>query len=361
MLGQLAVVAGKVAFSLFVLLNFVVILTWAERKQSALMQDRIGANRASIFGITLLGLFHPLADAIKMIAKEDFIPSGANRVIHTAAPFVALFFALISFAAIPFGDQLRVGGRTVQLQVVDLNAGLLYMFAAMSMGVYGFVLAGWASNNNFSLLGGLRASSQMISYEITIGATVVGLVMAFGTINLQTIVQRQGELLFGFLPAWGVFYQPLGFLLFTTAALAETKRAPFDLPEGESEIIGYFTEYSGMKFGMFLMTDFVETVVMAGLVVTLFFGGWQLPYLYRDGFHFPGATSVPVTTHLVSALQVLAFLGKLAIFCWLFLLVRWTLPRFRYDQLMRLGWQMMLPLSICNILVTGLCILVLQR
>ncbi|HEV8130513.1 MAG TPA: complex I subunit 1 family protein, partial [Acidobacteriota bacterium] len=302
---QLAIAAGKVAFSLFVLLNFTALLTWAERKQSALIQDRIGANRASIFGMTLIGLFHPLADAIKMITKEDFVPAGANRLMHTVAPFVALFFALISFAVIPFGDQLWVGGRPVNLQVANVNVGLLYVFAAMSMGVYGFVLAGWASNNNFSLLGGLRASSQMISYEITIGATVIGLVMVFQTISLQGIVYRQGELLFGFLPKWGIFLQPLGFLLFTAAAMAETKRAPFDLPEGESEIIGYFIEYSGMKFGMFFMTDFVETVVMAGLVATLFFGGWQFPYLYRDGFHFPWGATAALSSLTVAVIQVL--------------------------------------------------------
>lgn len=357
----LAVAAGKVAFSLFVLLNFVMLLTWAERKQSALMQDRIGANRASIFGFTWLGLFHPLADALKMVSKEDFVPAGANRGLHAVAPFVALFFALISFAAIPFGDQLWIGRHPVNLQVIDLNIGLLYVFAAMSMGVYGFVLAGWASNNNFSLLGGLRAASQMISYEITIGAAVIGLVMVFGTINLQTIVHRQGELLLGFLPAWGVFYQPLGFLLFVTAAMAETKRAPFDLPEGESEIIGYFLEYSGIKFGMFLMTDFVETVVVAGLVATLFFGGWQFPYLYRDGFHLPGGGILVLSQQVVCVIQVLTFLSKLAFFCWLSLLVRWTFPRFRYDQLIRLGWQMMLPLSILNVVVTGGVLLLLHR
>ncbi|HEY3129429.1 MAG TPA: complex I subunit 1 family protein [Acidobacteriota bacterium] len=356
-----AIAAGKVAFALFVLLNYTTLLTWAERKQSALIQDRIGANRASIFGLTLLGLFHPLADTIKMITKEDFVPEGANKMMHTLAPFFALFFALISFAAIPFGDHVRIGGKLVNLQVANLNVGLLYIFAAMSMGIYGFVLAGWASNNNFSLLGGLRAASQMISYEITIGATVVGLVMVFQTINLQTMVYRQGDLLFGFLPNWGVFLQPLGFFLFSAAAMAETKRAPFDLPEGESEIIGYFIEYSGMKFGMFFMTDFVETVVVAGLVTTLFFGGWQFPYLYRDGFHFPWGGAVLLPATMVAIVQVLTFLVKLAFFCWMFLLVRWTLPRFRYDQLIRLGWQMMLPLSILNILVTGGILLLLQR
>lgn len=357
----LAATLLKVAFSLLVLLNFVVLLTWAERKQSALIQDRIGANRASIFGLRLFGLFHPLADALKMIAKEDFVPEGANRPVHALAPFLALFFSLISFAVIPFGDQFTAGGVTVNLQVVNLNVGLLYVFAAVSLGIYGFVLAGWASNNNFSLLGGLRAASQMISYEITIGAAVIGLVMVLGTVNLQEMVRRQGSLLFGFLPAWGVFYQPIGFLLFATAAMAETKRAPFDLPEGESEIIGYFVEYSGMRWGMFFMTDFVETVVMAALLVTLFFGGWQVPFLYAEGFRFPWGGGAALSPTAVSLLQVLSFLGKLAFSCWAFLLVRWTLPRFRFDQLVRLGWQMMLPLSLINILLTGAALLLVPR
>jgi len=349
----------KVAVVLFGVLNLAGLLTWVERKQSAVMQDRIGANRASIFGIRAMGLFHPLADAAKLILKEDFVPENADRILHTLAPFAALFFALITFAAIPFGDALEINGREIDLQVADLNVGILYIFAMMSMGVYGVVLAGWSSNNKYSLLGGLRASSQMISYEITMGVSIMGVIMVYNSLNLQDIVRGQGDLLLGFIPKWGVLTQPLACLLFMTAALAETKRIPFDLPEGESEIIGYFTEYSGMKFGMFFMTDFVETVLAAALTTTLFFGGWQIPYLYRDGLHLFG-TVFPLPPLLIVVLQVLAFTLKVAFFCWFLMLIRWTLPRFRYDQLMRLGWKMMLPLSLLNIFVTGVVIMLLN-
>jgi len=346
------------AFFIFnVVMGFMFILTWMERKQSALMQDRIGANRADILGFRLLGLFHPIADIIKLLTKEDFIPPGGNRLLHTLAPWMAMFFALISFAVIPFGGIYRFGDYSVSLQVLPLNVGLLFVFATMSMGIYGFVLAGWASNNNYGLLGGVRASSQMISYEITMGATIIGLIMIYGTLSLQEMVLAQGELLWGWIPMWGILLQPLGFILFATAAMAETKRVPFDIPEGESEIIGYFVEYSGMKFGMFYATDFIETVLASALITTLFFGGWQVPFLYSDGFDFPGDLGVSLSSVTVMGLQVGAFLIKVSFFCFLMMLIRWTLPRFRWDHLMRLGWTIMLPLSIINILVTALVIL----
>jgi NADH-quinone oxidoreductase subunit H len=336
------------AFFLFnVVMGFMFILTWLERKQSALMQDRIGANRADILGFRLLGLFHPIADAIKLLTKEDFIPPGGNRFLHTLAPFLAMFFALISFAVIPFGGIYTFGGYSVSLQILDLNVGILYVFATMSMGIYGFVLAGWSSNNNYSLLGSVRASSQMISYEITMGATIIGVLMIYETLSLQDMVLAQGEYLWGWLPKWGIFLQPLGFILFATAAMAETKRVPFDIPEGESEIIGYFVEYSGMKFGMFLATDFIETVLAAALITTLFLGGWQVPFL--------GSTSLSSVTVMI--LQVGAFLFKVSVLCFFMMLIRWTLPRFRWDHLMRLGWTIMLPLSIFNILITALILL----
>ncbi len=338
-------------------LNLAGLLTWVERKQSAVMQDRIGANRASVFGFRFLGLFHPLADMIKLILKEDFIPYYAHKILHSLAPCISVFFALVAFAAIPIGDQFVLGGHIINLQVANMNIGLLYIFAAMSMGVYGVVLAGFSSNNNYSFLGGLRASSQMISYEITMGVSIIGVVMIYGSLNLQDIVHAQGAYWWGWLPKWGIFVQPLAFLLFMTAAMAETKRAPFDLPEGESEIIGYFVEYSGMKFGMFFLTDFLETVLAAALLTTLFFGGWQIPYLGIDGFHFPWGTVIDLPRLLVVALGVLSFSLKVIFFCWFLMMVRWTLPRFRYDQLMRLGWKMMLPLSLANILITGLIIL----
>lgn len=342
---------------LFGVLNFAGLHTWLERKQSAVMQDRIGANRASIFGIRLIGLFHPLADAIKMFTKEDFIPDGADRFLHTLAPLLSVLFALLAFAAIPFGNLLQIGGREITLQVANLNVGLLYVLAVMSLAVYGVVLAGFSSNNNYSFLGGVRASSQMLSYEITMGLSIIGIVMVAQSADLMEIVRRQGSLLFGFLPAWGIWSQPLGCVLFLAAGIAETKRIPFDIPEGESEIIGYFVEYSGMKFGMFMLADFVETILIACLVTTLFFGGWQVPYLAADGFRWPWGGGVLVPHLAVAFLQVLAFMVKVCFFAWLFMTIRWTLPRFRYDQLMRLGWKYMFPLALANIFVTGLALL----
>ena len=350
-LGIKLVLAGAVFFGV---LNLAGLHTWVERKQSALMQDRIGANRASIFGIRLLGLFHPLADAIKMFTKEDFIPAQADRFLHTLAPFLSVFFAMVAFAGIPFGDQLAVGGRMVDLQVAKIDVGLLYIFAMLSLGIYGVILAGFASKNNYALLGGLRASAQMISYEIALGISIIGVVMVFGTLDLQELVRAQGVLLGGWLPMWGIFVQPVAFLIFLTAALAETKRTPFDLPEGESEIIGYFVEYSGMKFGMFFLTDFIETVMVACLATTLFLGGWQIPFLLPDGFHFPWGGVVPVHQLLYALLGVGSFTFKVIAFCWFFMTVRWTLPRFRYDQLMHLGWKILFPISVANVLVTGL-------
>jgi NADH-quinone oxidoreductase subunit H len=355
------IVSIKALFFLSCVLTLTSLLTWMERKQSAVMQDRLGANRAPIFGIRAFGLPHILADALKMFFKEDYVPQGGDKLLHTAAPMIALFFALMSFAAIPFGNTLQVAGRTIDLQIFPFNAGLLFVFAMMSMGIYGTFLAGFSSNNKYAFMGGLRASSQMISYEITMGATLVGLLMIFGTLDLAQLNVKQGELLWGWLPKWGIFLQPLGFLLFLVAGFAETKRVPFDMPEGESEIIGYFLEYSSMKFGAFFMTDFVETILIAALLTTLFLGGWQVPYLQADGFHFPWGGALTLSSLAVTILQVAAFGFKVVFFCWFLLLIRWTLPRFRYDQLMHLGWKIMLPLSILNIFVTGSVLVLLQR
>jgi NADH-quinone oxidoreductase subunit H len=349
----------KVVFIYSFVMGFMYILLWMERKQSAVIQDRIGANRATIFGIRAVGLFHNIADGIKLITKEDFIPPQGNRFLHTIAPMLTVFFAIMAFAVVPFGGIYQFGDYQVSLQVLDLNVALLYVFATLAMTVYGFVLAGWASANNFSMLGGLRASSQMISYEITLGATVIGVLMIYGTINLQQINIAQGYLIGGWIPMWGVIVQPLGFILFTVAALAETKRVPFDIPEGESEIIGYFVEYSGMKFAMFWQTDFIETILASSLIATLFFGGWQFPYLYESGFIFPWGASWALPTVAVMLIQVFSFMLKVFLFAFLLMFVRWTLPRFRWDQLMRLGWAVMLPLSIANIIVTGVVLLII--
>jgi NADH-quinone oxidoreductase subunit H len=352
------VLAGIVFFGV---MNLAGLHTWIERKQSAIIQDRIGANRASIFGFRIMGLFHPLADAIKMFTKEDLVPTGADRVLHTLAPFFSVFFAIVAFAAIPFGDRVVLGGRVIELQVAKIDVALLYVFAMLSLGVYGVILAGFASRNNYALLGGLRATAQMISYEIALGIAIIGVVMVYGTLDLQEIVRGQGRMLAGWIPLWGVVAQPVGFLVFVTAALAETKRIPFDMPEGESEVIGYFVEYSGMKFGMFFLADFLETIMVACLVTTLFFGGWQVPYLTPDGFQFPWGASLPVSSWIYVLLGVASFSLKVLIFCWLFMQIRWTLPRFRYDQLMRLGWLGLFPIAVVNVLVTAVILAMVNR
>ena len=364
-LADFGIAFARVAFVMMFILNLGGLLTWVERKQSAIMQDRIGANRASIFGLRIMGLFHPLADAIKMLTKEDFLPARADRFLFKLAPFVSVFFGLVAFASIPFGDTLRVGERVIPLQAVTLNVGLLYVFAMLSLGVYGVMMAGWSSSNNFALLGGQRAAALMISAEIAIGASIMGVIMVYGSLDLMEIVRAQGAALlprvFGaWIPAWGLLTQPLAFILFVTAGIAATKRIPFDMPEGESEIIGYFVEYSSMKFGAFFMTDFIETVLVAALTATLFFGGWQVPYLQADGFYFPWDSHWSLSHPVVVLLQVASFGAKVVFFCWFLLLIRWTLPRFRYDQLMHLGWKMLLPLSVLNIIVTGLVLVCRQ-
>jgi NADH-quinone oxidoreductase subunit H len=356
-IGDLGIAFGRVAFVMLFVLNLGGLLTWVERKQSAIMQDRIGANRASIYGLRLFGLFHPLADAIKMLTKEDFRPARADRFLFTLAPFVSVFFALVAFASIPFGDTLRVAGREIPLQAVTLNVGVLYVFAMLSLGVYGVMMAGWSSGNNYALLGGQRAAALMISAEIAIGASIVGVVMVYGSLNLMEIVRGQGQLLWGVLPKWGILTQPLAFVLFLTAGIAATKRIPFDTPESESEIIGYFVEYSGMKFGMFAMADFLETVVIAGMTTSMFLGGWQVPYLEATGFVLPWGASLALPHALVTVLQVGAFVVKVVTMIFVLMLIRWTLPRFRYDQAMRLGWLGLFPLSILNIVLTGLVLL----
>lgn len=360
-MSDILIIGIKTAFLLFgVVLPLAAILTWVERKQSALMQDRIGANRASILGFRAIGLFHIIADSAKMFLKENFTPPKGVRLLHTLAPLVSCFFALAVFGCIPFGHVFHVNGREIPLQIIDANAALLYIFAMMSFSIYGVFFAGWSSHNKYSYLGALRGAAQMLSYEITMGISLVGLVMVYSTLNLQQMVVAQGNLLLGFLPAWGIFLQPVAFCVFLTAGMAETKRVPFDLPEGESEIIGYFLEYSSMKFGMFFLTDFIEIVIVSALMTTFFFGGWQVPFLQATGFAFPGGAHWPISPTLISILQVVAFGVKVAFFCWLQILIRWTLPRFRYDQLMNLGWKFLLPVSIANVLITGLVLVLLH-
>jgi NADH-quinone oxidoreductase subunit H len=293
-----------------------------------------------------------------MLFKEDFAPAFAERPLHWLAPALSFFFVAVTMVAVPFGDAVHLFGRTIPLQVVDLDAALLFVLAMLSLGIYGILVGGWASRNRFALIGSLRGAAQLVSYEVALGLSLVGLIMVFPTLRLSGIVEHQGGLLFGFLPRWGVFLQPLGFLVFFVAGMAETKRVPFDMPEGESEIIGFYTEYGGLKFGLFMFTDFLEVIVLAALSTTLFFGGWQVPWLGDGGFAFPGGGTLPVAPWAVTLLRVLAFNLKVLFFCWLQILARWTYPRFRYDQVMDLGWKVLVPLGVLNVLATGLVLAV---
>lgn len=355
MVADLIESIAKIMFVFSVNLGFFApILGWVERKQSAVMQDRVGANRASISGFTVIGLLHPIADAIKVLFKEDFIPSGADKFFHTIAPFISLVPAIVTFAVIPFGGQYNLFGHNVNLVIADLDVGILFIFAFASLSAYGVVLGGWSSNNNWSLLGGLRASAQMLSYEVAMGLTVIGVVMVYGSLKLTTIGAMQDDFF-----RWGIFLQPLGFILFLTCAIAENKRAPFDVPEAESELVaGYFTEYSGLKFVMFWMAEFLEMVTISAVVTVLFFGAWHLPFvsdrMLLSFFEPAGPNGAVILAMLVN---IVTFFAKVVFFIWLQMTIRWTLPRFRYDQVMKLCWKMVLPLSLVNILITGLVLL----
>ncbi len=355
MILELTITLVKILFIVGLTVGFFApVLTWVERKQSAIMQDRIGANRADIMGFTALGLFHAIADAIKMFTKEDFIPQGANRFLHTLSPIIALIPAILTFAVVPFGGQYELWGTKVNLVISDLDVGLLFVFAIASIATYGYVIAGWASNNNWSLLGSMRTASQMISYEVTMGLTIVGVLMVYGTMKLTEIGAAQEDFL-----NWGFFLQPVGFFMFLAASIAENKRIPFDAPEAESELVaGYFTEYSGLKFGMFFMSEFIEMVTIGAIVTILFFGAWHIPFLSSatllSWLDFLGTNWATLALMLI---HIGVFFAKVIFFIWFQMTIRWTLPRFRYDQIMKLGWKILLPLSLANILITGLVIL----
>ena len=328
------------------------ILTWLERRQSAMMQDRLGPNRANIGPVRAWGITHFLADALKFLFKEDFVPPKAHKFLFALAPVLALAPALIVAAIIPFGPSLCWGRLTevvppgtcqtpVSLQIAQLDVGILFYFAIASLSVYGATLAGWSSYNKWALMGGMRASSQMMSYEVTMGMAVLTMFLHYGTLEPGAMVAQQGVWPW----QWGIFgvFQFISFLLFLTAAIAETKRTPFDIPEGEPEIIGYFVEYSGLRFGMFFLGEFIEIVFSSALMVSIFLGGWQLPFMDLAAQHLPNILFV--------LLGHLAWIIKVFIFCAFQLLIRWSLPRFRSDQLMQLGWQRLLPLSIANVLL----------
>ncbi len=409
---------SKIGFMFALIMGMVVVLIWMERKGAAFIQDRTGPNRAEIGGVRLAGLVHPVADVFKLLFKEDIAPTHRHKALYNIAPWLAMTVAMSTYVVVPFGDFLTVAGRQVPLVVADLNVGLLYVLAVSSLGTYGVVMAGWASNNKFTFLGGVRAMSQMISYEITMGLALMGLVLVFASLQITEIAAGQGDLVFGFLPKWGVVVQPLGFILFLVSVFAETNRNPFDLPEGESEIVaGFHLEYSSMKFALFFMAEYAHMVVAAALISTFYFGGYQIPWLPRPALEANAGsllTGVLLAVGLISFIlsmlffrrvqkekgkfgdardrepiigaglwlviavgafgalvmkpwaigavgaelfasyaQIGAFLGKLVFFAWLFIWVRWTLPRFRYDQLMHLGWKVLLPLGVANLVVTA--------
>jgi NADH-quinone oxidoreductase subunit H len=410
---------AKIGFMFALIMGMVVVLIWMERKGAAFIQDRTGPNRAAIGGVRLAGLVHPVADVFKLLFKEDVTPDNRHKALYNLAPMLAMIVAMSTYTVVPFGDYLTVAGRQIPLVVANLNVGLLYVLAISSLGTYAVVMAGWAANNKFTFLGGIRATAQMISYELTLGLALMGLVLIFGSFRITDIAAGQGDLIFGFLPKWGVVVQPLGFLLFITAVFAETNRNPFDLPEGESEIVaGFHLEYSSMKFALFFMAEYAHMVIGAALIATFYFGGYQIPWMprpYLEAHAGPLATGVLMAMALVSFLfavlflrrvqrekgkygdardrepgigvglwllvglgclaalarqpwamgpegaamtaslmQVGMFVVKLVFFAWVFIWVRWTLPRFRYDQLMHLGWKVLLPLSIANLVVTAL-------
>lgn len=354
-LVDVLIVVIKAAVVMGALLKMAAMTTWVERKASALIQNRVGANRAAIFGFDLAGIINTLVcDPVKAITKEDFLPKGTSQFMHSLAPFLAVLPIILSFAVIPFGPEFTVGGKTVTLQLANLNVGLLYVFAMGSIAVYGVVLAGWVSNNKFSLFGSLRATAQMISYEVTLGLSIIGLIACYGTLDLNQIIAQQIGTIQGILPKWGIFYffplNIISFFLFFTSMMAETKRAPFDLPESESEIVaGYFTEYSGMKFLLFWLGEFAEIVVASALISVLFFGGWQLPYVDLRQIKLGVDWLDPF---LPSLLGAMVFGAKVSIFAVLQVVIRWTLPRFRYDQLMDLCWKLMLPIGLVNLVLT---------
>ncbi len=358
MLADLIESLAKIVFIFTVNVGvFAPILGWVERKQSAVMQDRIGANRADILGFTAIGLFHSLADAVKLLTKEDFVPANANKFFHTLAPFIALVPAISAFAIIPFGGRYELFGREINLVIADLDVGILYVFALAGLATYGTVLAGWSSRSNWSLLGGLRASAQMLSYEVAMGLSIIGIIIVYGSLRLTDIGAAQENFF-----RWGIFLQPVGFIIYMTCAIAENKRIPFDIPEAESELVaGYFTEYSGMKFVMFWMAEFLEMVTISAIVTTLFFGAWHIPFVtdamllsWFSGFAGPNGAAA-----LAMAVNIAVFFAKVSFFIWLQMTIRWTLPRFRYDQVMRMCWKMLLPLSLINLSITGLVVLLL--
>ncbi|MEO5995578.1 MAG: NADH-quinone oxidoreductase subunit NuoH [Chitinophagaceae bacterium] len=309
--------------------------TYAERKVAAVIQDRIGPNRAGPFG-----LLQPLADGLKLFMKEEIIPNSSNKFLFILGPCLAMMTAMMTSAVIPWGDKVELFGRSIALQIADINIGILYIFGVVSMGVYGIMIGGWASNNKFSLLAAIRGASQIISYELAMGLSLIALLMFTGSLSLNTIVEQQmasGHW-------WNIVHQPLGFLIFLVCSFAECNRTPFDLPEAENELnFGYHQEFSSMKLGFYLFAEYINMFISSAIMVTLFFGGYDMPFVNEAAF----------SPNIAALIGLTALLLKVFFFIFFFMWVRWTIPRFRYDQLMNLGWKVMIPLAIVNMLLTG--------
>lgn len=340
-LEKLVLIAVIIVISLLVALY----TTFGERKVAGYIQDRYGPNRAGPGGI-----FQPFADGIKLFMKEDVIPSSSNKFLFILGPGIAMTMAMLTSAVIPWGNEITIAGRTISLQIADINIGILYVFGVVSMGVYGIMIGGWASNNKFSLLAALRGASQMISYELAMGLSIIALLMLTGSLSLKTIVDQQST---GW---WNFFYQPLGFLIFLICAFAECNRTPFDLPEAESELNqGYHQEYSSMKLGFYLFAEYVNMFISSALMSTLYFGGYDIPFV-NDA-----SMGQSIGTNWLAVLQAVSLFAKVGFFLFFFMWVRWTIPRFRYDQLMKLGWKGLIPLALFNMLITGLIVLIKEN
>jgi NADH-quinone oxidoreductase subunit H len=316
--------------------------TYAERKIAAFLQDRIGPNRAGPFG-----LLQPLADGLKLFMKEEIIPLASNRFLFILGPMLAMITAMLTSAVIPWGSTIEVGGRLIPLQIADINIGILYVFGVVSLGVYGIMIGGWASNNKFSLLASIRGASQMISYELAMGLSLIAVLMISGSLRMSVIVGEQMQ------NGWNIIYQPLGFLIFFVCALAECNRTPFDLPEAENELnMGYHQEYSSMKLGFFLFAEYINMFISSVVMATLFFGGYDIPFVNEAawGNHW-----------WVGLIGFVVLMAKAVFFIFVFMWIRWTIPRFRYDQLMNLGWKGLLPLALLNMIITAVVVLLLNK
>ena len=337
MIAQLIYKTLLASFILILSLLVAMYSTLIERKVAGWFQDRHGPNRAGPWG-----LLQPLADGVKLFFKEEFMPNSADKFLYILGPSLTMFIALLISAAIPWGPDLVINGAAYPLQVADVNIGILYIFAILSIGVYGIMIGGWASNNKYALLGAVRASSQMISYELAMSLSIITIVMMSGSLSMRDIVAQQQ----GF--HWNILYQPLGFLIFLICAFAETNRSPFDLPECETELVGgYHTEYSSMKLGFYLFAEYINMFISGAVIATLFLGG----------YHFPGLDKLGLSPNVFAFVSFMVLFTKITFFGFIYMWIRWTLPRFRYDQLMKLGWKTLIPLAILNVVITGVVIL----